>query len=137
MRAILAASLLATGLCSPLHGEPRPLSDAELGGIAAGLLDTYLVMPVILVNNQNAAVTHAAGSRNVSSTAVSNVTVNNAIKLAPTDRIGQLPAMTVNVPVNGSVGGPVVAMPVPGGAASAPPVWVPWAAELRPSLGVR
>ena len=137
MRAILAASLFATGLCSPLHGEPRPLGDAELGGIAAGLLDTYLVMPVILVNNQNAAVTHAAGSRNVSSTAVSNVTVNNAIKLAPTDRIGQLPAVTVNAPVNGSVGGPVVAMPVPGGAASAPPVWVPWAAELRPSLGVR
>jgi hypothetical protein len=124
-------------LCSPLYGEPRPLGDAELGGIAAGLPDTYLVMPVILVDNQNTAVTNAAGSRNVSSTAVSNVTVNNAIKLAPTDRIGQLPAVTVNAPVNGSVGGPVVAMPVPGGAASAPPVWVPWAAELRPSLGVR
>ena len=137
MRAILAASLLAAGLCSPLHGEPRPLRDAQLGGIAAGLLDTYLVMPVILVDNQNTAVTNAAGSRNVSSTAVSNVTVNNAIKLARTDRIGQLPAVTVNAPVNGSVGGPVVAMPVPGGAASAPPVWVPWAAELRPSLGVR
>ena len=137
MRAILAASLLATGLCSPLHGEPRPLSDAELGGVAAGLLDTYLVMPVILVNNQNAAVTNAVGSRNVASTAISNVTVNNAIKLAPTDRVGQLPAVTVNAPVNSNIGGPVVSMPVTGGVPSTPPVWVPWAAELRPSLGVR
>ena len=137
MRAILAASLLATGLCSPLHSEPRPLSDAELGGIGAGLLDTYLIMPVILVNNQNAAVTNAVGSQNVASTAISNVTVNNAIKLAPTDRVGQLPAVTVNAPVTGNVGGPVVAMPVTGGVPSTPPVWVPWAAELRPSLGVR
>ncbi len=137
MRAILAVSLFVIGLCSPLHSEPRPLSDAELGGIAAGLLDTYLVMPVILVSNQNAAVTDAVRSRNVASTAVSNVTVNNAIKLAPTDQIGQLPAVTVNAPVNGNVGGPVVAMPVAGGAGSTPPVWVPWAAELRPSLGMR
>ena len=62
MRAILAASLPATGLCSPLHSEPRPLSDAEFGGTGAGLLDTNLIMPVILVNNQNAAVTNAIGS---------------------------------------------------------------------------
>ena len=43
------------------------------------VVDTYLIMPVILVNNQNAAVTNAVGSRNVASTAISNVTVNNAI----------------------------------------------------------
>ena len=137
MRAILAASLLATGLCSPLHGEPRPLSDAEFGGTGAGLLDTYLIMPVILVNNQNAAVTNAVGSRNVASTAISNVTVNNAIKLAPTDRVGQLPAVTVNAPVTGIATTGPPTLPVTGGVPSTPPVWVPWAAELRPSLGVR
>jgi hypothetical protein len=137
MRAILAA-LLAAVVGSPAHAGPRPLSDAELGRIAAGLLDTYIVMPVILVNNQNTSTAAAVGSRSTASTAVSNITVNDIIRLAPSDVVGRLSAVTIAAPTLGGVAGPTIIAPATGGTTAAqPPVWVPWAAELRPSLGAR
>ena len=89
-RAILAASaLLAAAAALPL-APPRPaqagsraLDDAGLGRVAAGLLDTYLVMPVVLVRNDNASTTGAVGSRGVASAAASDVTVNSVVVLAP------------------------------------------------------
>ncbi len=83
-RAILAASaLLAAALPRPAQAEPRALDDAGLGGVAAGLLDTYVVMPVVLVRNDNASTTGAVGSRGASSAAVSDVTVTSVVALAP------------------------------------------------------
>lgn len=133
MRAILAAVLMAATL-HPLitaRAEPRVLADAELGRVAAGLFDTYLVMPVIVVDNRNTSTTTAVGSSNVSSTAISNVNVNNVIALSPTDTVTQLPAAGLTTT------GHVPALAPPAAAPAQLPVWVPWAAELRPLLGLR
>ena len=138
MRAIFASLLAAVVGSSPAHAGPRPLSDTELGRIAAGLLDTYILMPVILVNNQNTSTAAAVGSRGTASTAVSNITVNSIIRLAPSDVVGQLSAVTIAAPTLGSVAGPTITAPVTDGTTVAqPPIWVPWAAELRPSFGIR
>ncbi len=91
-RAILAASALLAAAPPlapprPAQAEPRALDDAGLGRVAAGLLDTYLVMPVVLVRNDNASTTGAVGSRGASSAAVSDVTVNSVVVLAPSDAL--------------------------------------------------
>src|SRR5215207_7948032 len=97
-RAILAASaLLAAALPlappRPAQAGPRALDDAGLGRVAAGFLDTYVVMPVVLVRNDNASTTGAVGSRGASSAASSDVTVNSVVVLAPADALASaLPA---------------------------------------------
>ena len=117
-RAILAASLLAAALPlappRPAQAGPRALDEAGLGRVAAGLLDTYVVMPVVLVRNDNASTTGAVGSRGASSAAVSDVTVNSVVVLAPAGAPAALPAGAA-----AALGG--------GGAAPSPqgPVWVP------------
>jgi hypothetical protein len=46
--------------------------------------------------------------------------------------------VTIAAPTLGSVAGPTIIAPVTDGTTAAqPPIWVPWAAELRPSLGAR
>jgi len=118
-RAILAAAaLLAAALPlappRPAQAGPRALDDAGLGRVAAGLLDTYVVMPVVLVRNDNASTTGAVGSRGASSSAASDVTVNSVVVLAPAGAPAALPAGAA-----AALGG--------GGAAPSPqgPVWVP------------
>ena len=136
--ALLVAALPAAALCRAAHAAPEVLDDDGLAGVAAGLFDTYLVMPVIVVDNRNSSTTKAVGSSDVASTAISNVTVNSIVDVSATDVVGQLPAVTLAAPV--ASGRPVVASPMAGGPAVAPsrfPVWVPWAAELRPMLGLR
>ena len=138
MRAIAIPVLLAASLCRAAHAGPEPLDDAGLAGVAAGLFDTYLVVQVVSVDNRNTSATDAVGSSGASSNAVSNVTVNNVVDVSPTDAVGHLPPVTVAVPASG--GRPSLAPPaatVPAAVPSAPPVWVPWAAELRPALGLR
>ena len=132
--ALLAAALPATALCRVAHAGPEVLDDAKLAGVTAGLFDTYLVMPVIVVDNRNSSTTTAVGSSDVASTAISNVTVNSVVDVSATDVVGRLPAVTLAAPV--ASGRPVVAPPMTV-ARSQPPVWVPWAAELRPMLGLR
>jgi hypothetical protein len=55
--ALLAAALPATALCRVAHAGPEVLDDARLAGVTAGLFDTYLVMPVIVVDNRNSSTT--------------------------------------------------------------------------------
>ena len=132
--ALLAAALPAAALCPAAHAGPEALDDAGLAGVAAGLFDTYLVMPVIVVDNRNSSTTSAVGSSDVASTAISNVTVNSVVDVSAADVVGRLPALTLAAPA--ASGRPVVASPM-AVAPSQPPVWVPWAAELRPMLGLR
>jgi len=131
--------IAATALPSALAAEPRPLSEEELGGVSAGLFDTYLLMPVVIVNSTNNTVVNAADSRNVSGTGVSNVQVDNVIKMSPTDQVGSLSGPVAVVPGLGAVSGPTVVTPTAPAMATPitqPPVWISWAAELRPGLGV-
>jgi hypothetical protein len=140
--ALLAASLLGrTAHAGPGPGPepgPEPLDDAGLAGVAAGLLDTYVIVQVIRVDNQNVSATNATGSSGASSSAVSDVTVNGVIDVSPsggaspTDAVVRLPAAALATFAAGGRPAPASAS-----AASTPPVWVPWAAELRPSLGLR
>jgi hypothetical protein len=136
MRATIAPLLLAAALLGrAAHAGPgpEPLDDAGLAGVAAGLFDTYLVVQVISVDNRNTSATDAIGSSGASSNAVSNVTVNAVIDVAPTDTVARLtPAALATLAAGGGGGG---GRPAP--APAPPPVWVPWAAELRPSLGLR
>jgi hypothetical protein len=137
-RALFA--LAATLLPSTLAAEPRSLSDDELGGVTAGLFDTYYVMPVVVVNSTNNTVVNAANSHHVSGTGVSNVVVDNVIRISPTDQVGSLSGPVAVVPGPSVVSGPNVAAPAPPtmvAPAAQPPVWIPWAAELRPVLGLR
>ena len=134
--ALLAAALPATALCRVAHAGPEVLDDTKLAGVTAGLFDTYLVMPVIVVDNRNSSTTNAVGSSDVASTAISNVTVNSVVDVSATDVVGRLPAVVLAAPA--SSGRPVVAPPTAvAPAAALSPVWVPWAAELRPMLGLR
>ncbi len=138
MRATIAPLLLAAALLGrAAHAGPgpEPLDDAGLAGVAAGLFDTYLVVQVISVDNRNTSATDAVGSSGASSNAVSDVTVNAVVDVSPTDAVVRLPAGALATLAGGGGGGgggrPAPAAP------AAPPVWVPWAAELRPSLGLR
>lgn len=136
--ALLAAALPAAAPCRVAHAGPEILDDAKLAGVTAGLFDTYLVMPVIIVDNRNSSTTNAVGSSDVASTAISNVTVNSVVDVSATDVVGQLPAVVLAAPI--ASGRPGAALPTtraPAIVPSRPPVWVPWAAELRPMLGLR
>ena len=126
---LLAASLL--GRAAHAGPGPEPLDDAGLAGVAAGLFDTYLVVQVISVDNRNTSATNAVGSSGASSNAVSDVTVNAVVDVAPTDAVARLTPAALATLAGGGGGG----RPAP--APALPPVWVPWAAELRPSLGLR
>ncbi len=129
---LLAAALL--GRAAHAGPGPEPLDDAGLAGVAAGLFDTYLVVQVISVDNRNTSATDAVGSSGASSNAVSDVTVNAVVDVSPTDAVVRLPAGALATLAAGGGGGG--GRPAPA-APAAPPVWVPWAAELRPSLGLR
>ncbi len=136
MRATIAPLLLAAALLGrAAHAGPgpEPLDDAGLAGVAAGLFDTYLVVQVISVDNRNTSATDAVGSSGASSNAVSDVTVNAVVDVSPTDAVVRLPAEALATLAGGG-GGDRPAAPA---APALPPVWVPWAAELRPSLGLR
>jgi hypothetical protein len=137
-RALL--TLAAALMPSTLAAEPRLLTEGELGGVTAGLFDTYYVMPVVVVNSTNNTVVNAANSHNVSGTGVSNVMVDNVVRISPTDQVGSLSGPVAVVPGSSAVSGPTVAAPAPPtivAPAAQPPVWIPWAAELRPALGLR
>ena len=146
-RAILAASALLAAaaalplaLSRPAQAGPRALDDAGLGRVAAGFLDTYVVMPVVLVRNDNASTAGAVGSRGVASGAASDVTVNSVVVLAPADALAAaLPAAALAaLPAAGAAAAPAAGGAARGAAPSPQaPVWVPWAAELRGSLGLR
>ncbi len=126
---LLAASLL--GRAAHAGPGPEPLDDAGLAGVAAGLFDTYLVVQVISVDNRSTSATNAVGSSGASSNAVSDVTVNAVVDVSPTDAVARLTPAAPATLAGAGGGRPAPAAPAP------PPVWVPWAAELRPSLGLR
>lgn len=140
--ALIACALL----CAPgaSLADPKPLSDEDLGDVTGGLFDVYVVMPVVVVHNNNNAVATGVHSQNVSADAVANVSVNPVINMHPTDQVGSMGPVVLNAPLAGSIMGPNVLAPALAGASSAAteavsaaPVWVPWAAELRGSLGLR
>jgi hypothetical protein len=145
MKSLAASMLLVPGLLVPGtgHAEPKPLSDAALGEVTGGLFDVYLVMPVIVVHNNNNAVATGIHSQNISANAVANVAVNPVFNIQPTDMIGTMAPVVLNAPLAGGIAGPNVIAPAFAGSAVAAeairvaPTWVPWAAELRGSLGVR
>ncbi len=142
---LLAGMLVVSGmlLSRAGHAEPKPLDDAALGEVTGGLFDVYVVMPVVVVHNNNNAVATGVHSQNVSANAVANVAVSPVINIEPTDMIGTMAPVVVNAPLVGGIAGPEVIAPAIGGSAaaaeviSAMPIWVPWAAELRSSLGVK
>ncbi len=136
-RALLMVA--AVMLPATVAAEPRQLSEEELGGVSAGLFDTYYVMPVVIVNSVNNTLINASNSQNVSGTGVSNVLVDNVITISPTDQIASLAGPVAVVSGAGAVSGPTVGAPSPSIATPVvqPPIWIPWAAELRPTLGVR
>jgi len=138
--------LAAAMLFAPSVGlaDPQPLSDDDLGDITGGLFDVYVVMPVVVVHNNNNAVATGVHSQNVSADAVANVSVNPVINMHPTDQVGSMGPVVLNAPLAGPIVGPNVLAPAIAGASSAAteavstaPIWVPWAAELRGSLGLR
>lgn len=137
--------LVAAMLFAPSAGlaGPQPLSDDDLGEVTGGLFDVYVVMPVVVVHNNNNAVATGIHSQNVSADAVANVSVNPVINMHPTDQVGSMGPVVLNAPLAGPIIGPNVFAPAVAGssatteAMSAAPIWVPWAAELRGSLGIR
>ncbi len=139
--------LLAAALLCPTVGlaEPRPLSDSDLGEVTGGLFDVYVVMPVVVVHNNNNAVATGVNSQNISADAVANINVDTIINMQPTNQVGSMGPVFLNGPLAGAIGGPTVfapsqtGSPFAGNAAGAPmpPVWVPWAAELRGALGLQ
>jgi len=137
---LAAAMLLAPGASL---ADPKPLSDDDLGKVTGGLFDVYVVMPVVVVHNNNNAVATGIHSQNVSADAVANVSVNPVINMHPTDQVGSMGPVVLNAPLAGPIVGPNVFAPAIAGASaateavSAAPMWVPWAAELRGSLGLR
>ncbi len=145
MNLLFAGMLVVPGMLLPQtgHAEPRPLNDEALGEVTGGLFDVYVVMPVVVVHNNNNAVATGIHSQNVTADAVANVAVNPVINIEPTDMIGTMAPVVVNAPLVGGIAGPEVIAPAIGGSAvaaeviNAVPTWVPWAAELRGSLGVR
>jgi hypothetical protein len=138
--------LLAAVLFCPAIGlaEPRPLSDSDLGSVTGGLFDVYVVMPVVVVHNNNSAVATGVHSQNISADAVANIDVDTNINMQPTNQVGSMGPVFLDGPLAGSIDGPTVfapsqvGSPFAGNAAGAPmpPVWVPWAAELRGALGL-
>lgn len=145
MTSLVAVMLLMPGLLLPEtgHAEPKPLGDADLGEVTGGFFDVYIVMPVVVVHNNNNAVATGVNSKDISANAVANVSVNPVINLQPTDMIGTMAPVVLNAPLAGAIAGPTVLAPsttdsaVAADAIGAAPMWVPWAAELRSSLGVR
>lgn len=139
--------LLATVLFWPVTGfaEPRPLSDSDLGEVTGGLFDVYVVMPVVVVHNNNNAIATGVHSQNISADAMANINVDTNINMQPTNQVGSMGPVFLSGPLAGSIGGPAVfapaqlGSPFAGDAAgtSMPPVWVPWAAELRGALGLQ
>lgn len=132
MRLPIVAVLTVMSFAAPGHADPRPLTDADLRAVAGGFLDTYIVVPTVVINNATSSTAIGVGSANVQSTAISNIDVQNAITIAPGDQIvtfqpGAMPTIAGSAP---SVAAPSLAASV-----SAPPVWVPWARELRGAFG--
>jgi hypothetical protein len=136
MRAVSAVLLLLALSAAPASAEPRRLSDSELGGVAGGYLDLYLVMPVIVVNSHNNAAAVGVASQNITANNISNIDVQSVINLDTLDQAVNLPPVVVN-----GATGQLPALPLQAlGALSArsaaqPPVWVPWARELRSNFG--
>ncbi len=131
---VVAAALAM--LANTAQAGPKQLSDNELGDVAAGLFDVYVVMPVIVVNNNNTSTNVANNSPNTVSNAISNIKIDNVINISPTDTLTS--AAPIVVGSTPTITAPVVQMPAVGGLASnSAPVWVPWAAELRGALGVQ
>jgi hypothetical protein len=128
-----------------VHAEPQPLSDTDLGDVTGGLFDVYVVMPVVVVHNNNNAVATGVNAQDISADSVANVNVDTVINLQPTSQVGNMGPVVLDSPLAGSVSSPVVISPTQTGAFFAgdearmptPPVWVPWAAELRGALGVQ
>jgi hypothetical protein len=139
--------LLSAALLYPATGtaEPRLLSDSDLGEVTGGLFDFYVVMPVVVVHNNNNAVATGVHSQNVSADAVANINVDTIINLQPSSQVGSMGPVFLGGPLAGSIGGPIVFAPSQVGSpfagdgahAPMPPVWVPWAAELRGALGIQ
>ncbi|MEZ5865979.1 MAG: hypothetical protein R3D25_18610 [Geminicoccaceae bacterium] len=147
---LLASMLVVPGLLAQVtvlskaaHAEPKPLDDKALGEVTGGLFDVYVVMPVVVVNNNNNAIATGVNSQNITADAVANVAVNPVINIQPTDMIGTMAPVVISAPLAGGIVGPDVIVPAITGsplatkAISATPTWVPWAAELRSSLGVK
>lgn len=138
--------LLAALLCPSVgSAEPRPLSDSDLGEVTGGFFDVYVVMPVVVVHNNNNAVATGVHSQNISADAVANINVDTVINMQPTNQVGSMGPVFLDGPLAGSIGGPTVFAPSQIGSPFAgeaagmpmPPVWVPWAAELRGALGLQ
>ena len=87
MRKSLLASAAFVLLSDAALAEPRPMSEAEMAGVAGGLYDLVLVMPITVVVNSAEAASVAVGSKGVTSSAVSNVAVTNVIDVDQASRL--------------------------------------------------
>ncbi|MGF1561297.1 MAG: hypothetical protein ACFB3T_03845 [Geminicoccaceae bacterium] len=165
-RFLLASSFLA---CLPLSGAAlagdahvpqikagvQPMSEAALGNVTGGLFDTYVIMPITVVNTTNTAVATGIDSGDITANALSQVDVDTLLSLqtgGDTLDIDAGEGTTLVIappssparPTNGLARGamsPAAQTPTPSGGvapvaaangAAVTPVWIPWARELRP-----
>ena len=134
-RPILAVTF-SLALMSAAHADPRRLTETDLSTVTGGFLDTYIVVPTVVINNATTSGAVAIGSSNVQSTAISNIDVQNVVTIAPGDQVvtlqpGALPGAPVIAP-SGIAPSFNSGQPSPTQSA---PVWVPWARELRGIFG--
>lgn len=103
--------------------EPIPLSDDDLRRTAAGFLDTYVILSLVVVNNNTEATAVNIGNGSATASAVSNISVDNHITL-------NIATSDFLVTSNGSDSlAPSNSAPIHGVQF---PTWIPWTKELRP-----
>lgn len=123
MSVLSMISLLWT---SAVPAEPRALSENELSITTAGLFDTIIVMPVVVIENQQQSIALNNGRGSASSNQEANIAVNNVIN-----------AQSINQGFESSTA-IVVQMPLQSPSQSPNgvnfPTWVPWSMELIPFL---
>lgn len=98
MNKTLLGSVAFVFLTNAAVAEPRPMSETEMAGVAGGLYDLVLVMPITVVVNSAEAASVAVGAKGVSSSAVSNVAVTNVIEVDQSSRLPEGVLLPMPIP---------------------------------------
>lgn len=125
-RSLLVMSMAGLLCATAAYGEPKVLSDDELSGATAGLFDTIIVMPIVLVENQQQSYATNEGQGFATTNQVAQISVNNIINAQSINQaFDSSPVIVVQSPLQ-----------APGVGASGVnfPTWVPWSRQLMPFL---
>jgi hypothetical protein len=112
---------------SAVSAQPRTLSNDELRQTAAGFLDTYLILSVINVDVKENAVAISNGSGTATAQVISNVFINNNIRIDSSDVVITLPLSALGNLLRDSMDNKASNVMVP--------TWIPWSRDLWPLRG--